>query len=92
MQQLVAIDQIKFRATALRLPLAELARDADVRPSTVLRIVKGDTPNPRVKTLERISAALAVKETEMRRHLRALERAAEGRQLDLVDTLRGGTP
>lgn len=71
--------------------MSVLARRAGVRPSTALRIDKGNTRSPYARTLARLAEALVHEEAELRRHLRELERSSEGRQLDLVDALaRGG--
>jgi transcriptional regulator with XRE-family HTH domain len=91
MQQAVAFDQIKFRAARIRLPLTVLARKAGMPPSTACRIGCGDTTNPHVKTIERLSDALRAEEAALRRHLHELERSREGRQLDLVDVVNEAT-
>ncbi len=73
MQYLDRIDAIEARARAINLTLGELAKDASVHPSTVMRWRSG-TCDPKHRTLQRI--------------LGRLEDALEKRELAILTELK----
>jgi transcriptional regulator with XRE-family HTH domain len=63
------IQEIQNRGSALHLSLTKVARLAQVNPSTALRILRGDTPDARVSSIEKLKGALDAKERETLKHL-----------------------
>jgi predicted transcriptional regulator len=82
------VDEMKRRAKALRLSNKEWAQACGLDETTLGRTLNGDT-NPLISTLERMEEALAADERRVRRHLDALERSRNGRQLDMLETRVG---